>query len=135
MYQIKEVAPIVSKSQRQFWKHDVKMARDFNKTNKPGSDSNTTLTQQIADEFKEEFGENDLQRMNSANFLKNVNQASYQNTWSPMTLRHEFPSNDAQKSRENMEKIYLKMAQPMASNNQYIRYMIISIIILFYKPK
>jgi hypothetical protein len=29
---IKEVAPVVSNSHKQFWKHDIKIARDYNKT-------------------------------------------------------------------------------------------------------
>lgn len=118
------MAPIVSKSQRQFWKHDVKVARDYNKTNPPpppptlaAENNSTTFTQQMANEYTEE----NAARINR-DLLKNVNQASYQNTWSPMTFRHFSGGNDGEQlSIGDMEKLYLNMAHPMACNNQYVR--------------
>lgn len=83
--QIKEVAPVVSKSQQQFWKHDVKVARDYNKTIK--RTDNDKLSGDIASEIEELQGTSTERLALSAHIINSLNQPHYQNTWSPMTLQ------------------------------------------------
>lgn len=78
---VKEVAP-VSADQRQFWKHDIKIARDYNKT----------IQAEEGRKFKEElapFHENASENFRGvgAELLKQSHYP-HTNTWSPLTLRH-----------------------------------------------
>lgn len=142
---IKEVAPIVSREQRQFWKYDVKVARDFNKsgsssgggddgsgggggnsrsgsanrrsTSASASATNTNITQRWMDEFGD-FAGTDVERLGGLNaeLLRNVGRPTYQQTWSPRTLRHHqfgvhsntFAVGEQQRSLD--EQLYLNMA-------------------------
>lgn len=77
---LKEVAP-VSDGQRQFWKHDIKIARDYNKTIR--ADEGKKLQEELAqfdnasDNFKGVGAE-----------LLRQSHCPHNNTWSPLTLRH-----------------------------------------------
>lgn len=82
---IKEVAPVVSKSQQQFWKHDVKVARDYNKTIK--RTENDRFTGDIATEITDLHGTSTERLALSAHIISTLSQPYYQNTWSPMTFQ------------------------------------------------
>lgn len=70
------MAPITTRNQKQLWKHDIKIARDFNRTNN-NTDGEEHLTRRFADEISDfENGEG-------------VYNSSYINTWSPMTAQTE----------------------------------------------
>jgi hypothetical protein len=78
---VKEVAP-ASDEQRQFWKHDIKIARDYNKT--VNADEGKKLQEELA-QFHENASENF--KGVGAELLKQSNYP-HTNTWSPLTLRH-----------------------------------------------
>lgn len=78
---IKEVAP-VSDDQRQFWKHDIKIARDYNKT--IHADEGQKLQEELA-QFHENASENF--RGVGAELLRQSHYP-HTNTWSPLTQRH-----------------------------------------------
>lgn len=79
---VKEVAPVSSADQRQFWKHDIKIARDYNKT----------IQAEEGRKFKEELAP--FHGNASENFkgvgaeLLRQSHYPHTNTWSPLTLRH-----------------------------------------------
>lgn len=72
---------MVSKYQRQFWKHDVKVARDYNKTIGAGEGASTQekLFEDFAQLQDNEFKNSYLKRAEHS-----VNLVSNQYTWSPM---------------------------------------------------
>jgi len=78
---IKEVAPVASADQRQFWKHDIKIARDYNKT--LNGDDALKLKEELA-EFREH--ECDNFKGVGAELLKTYPNAHA--TWSPLSSRH-----------------------------------------------
>lgn len=147
---IKEVAPIVSREQRQFWKHDVKVARDYNNKSAgvggagagpataagsglAGGGSlanadNSSLTQKWVDEFGD-FAGTDGERLGlNAEMLRNVGRPAYQQTWSPRTLRHNqfHHANDSKRSLNEFEQMYLNMAHPLQANPALARHFSIS---------
>lgn len=70
------MAPITTRNQKQLWKYDIKIARNFNRTNN-NTDGEEHLTRRLADEISDfENGEG-------------VYNSSYINTWSPMTAQTE----------------------------------------------
>ncbi|KAG4073563.1 hypothetical protein HA402_000787 [Bradysia odoriphaga] len=71
---IKEVAPMASKNQQQFWKHDVKVARDYNKT--LGAGEGVSLREKVLEDLAE-IQSNNMRTLNSERY-------SNQHTWSPM---------------------------------------------------
>ena len=82
---IKEVAPNVPANVRQFWRHDIKIARDYNKshTDENTGDLRRTLEDEIAgyEGYTEEFG-------NRSELLRKLERhltTSHQKTWSPTT--------------------------------------------------
>ena len=77
---IKEVAP-VSDSQRQFWKHDIKIARDYNKT--VHAEDGLLLQKELAhfQENSDEFKGVGAELLRQSNY-------THTNTWSPLTFRH-----------------------------------------------
>lgn len=101
----------MSRNQRQFWKHDVKVARDFNNFSsaQTGGDGGSSLTQKLAEEFAE-FQETDPER--------NGGNTRHQQTWSPMMFRQHDTTN---LSIQEMEKIFLNMAHPLHGNNGHAR--------------
>lgn len=88
------MAPITIRNQKQLWKHDIKIARDFNQTiNK--TDGEEHLTRRLADEISDfENGEG-------------VYNSTYINTWSPMTAQTE-----AIPSVSGLGNTYLTSPQP-----------------------
>lgn len=73
---VKEIAPVISKNN--FWKHDIKIARDFNKN---GFDKNTAIIDEFAALPKED------QQALGLNYdffrVADLDESHYQNTWSP----------------------------------------------------
>lgn len=75
---IKEIAPVISKKNH-FWKHDIKIARDFNRS---GFDKDTSILDEFAALPKEDQKALGLQY----DFFRvvDLDQSQYQNTWSPL---------------------------------------------------
>lgn len=106
--QIKEVAPVVSKGQRQFWKYDIKVARDYNKTCQ--SDEDLEL---IAHEIADFQGGNEVgPGFGKMDFLRTIDRSSYQKTWSPMGSRSGMHSRDTKPTLAELEKLYVEMTRP-----------------------
>lgn len=101
----------MSRNQRQFWKHDVKVARDFNNFSsaQTAGDGGSLLTQKLAEEFAE-FQESDPELITATNHRSG--HPIHQYTWSHDT---------ANLSMQEMEKIFLNMGHPLQSNNRHTR--------------
>lgn len=123
-FKIKEVAPIVSRDQRQFWKHDVKIARNFQGKSRNGSvgGENASISQQLADDFADFQGSDAGRLGQNAEILRNIGRSTYQHTWSPMNLHTHLHPNDARVTRDEMEHMYLNMAHPLNINSKFKRH-------------
>jgi len=73
---IKQIAPVIGHSNRQFWMHDIKV---------PRGDA------AIIDEMLANLTKQDNQVINEA-FLRHLDESAYQHTWSPRSGRHSFSS-------------------------------------------
>jgi hypothetical protein len=93
--QIKEVAPIASPSQRQFWKHDIKIARDYNKTHHIHEDAESRLMDDIVEH----------ETMNFKTFR--AEHMKTHQTWSPMTLRHRRDTMPGRPTMKDLEAFYV----------------------------
>lgn len=82
---VKEVAPNVPENVRQFWRHDIKIARDYNKAHT--DDNNTSLRRTLEDEIAgyEGFNEDVGSRTELLRKLERHFTSSHQKTWSPTT--------------------------------------------------
>uniref|UniRef100_U5EUZ1 Putative conserved plasma membrane protein n=1 Tax=Corethrella appendiculata TaxID=1370023 RepID=U5EUZ1_9DIPT len=106
---IKEVAPIVSRSQKQFWKHDIKIARDYNKT--LGRDEASALNQELMDELANiqhhAVDQEQTYRGVGAELLRKQfgSFSHHQQTWSPMSARHHFSIRDSRPSIHELEAL------------------------------
>lgn len=118
------MAPIVSRDQRQFWKHDVKLARNFQGKSRNGSvgGENASISQQLADDFADFQGSDAGRLGQNAEMLRNVGRPAYQHTWSPMNFHSHLHPNDARVTRDEMENLYLNMAHPLNKNTQFKRH-------------
>lgn len=118
------MAPIVSRDQRQFWKHDVKLARNFQGKSRNGSvgGENASISQQLADDFADFQGSDAGRLGQNAEMLRNVGRPTYQNTWSPMNLHTHLHPNDARVTRDEIENMYLNMAHPLNISSQFKRH-------------
>ncbi|CRL06705.1 CLUMA_CG019556, isoform A [Clunio marinus] len=103
---VKEVAPVSDDHQRQFWKHDIKIARDYNKTlhAEEGRNMQAQLSQYVKNEsinFKGVGAE-----------LLRQNHYPYNNTWSPLTLRYNNrkEGNHARTSLHDLDALYMNLA-------------------------
>lgn len=106
--QIKEVAPIATKQHRQFWTHDIKLARNYNLTRNADEDE---FTRKLADEISELHCQTGvaIEADFGAGLLRNITRKSYQNTWSPScrnTIANAAAVNDRRPSLADLEKIY-----------------------------
>ncbi|XP_036328116.1 uncharacterized protein LOC118740618 [Rhagoletis pomonella] len=109
---VKEIAPAISRSHREFWKHDIKIARGLPKN---GIDTNTALI----DEFANLPQEDQKTLGIDYNLLRTIrlDDASYQNTWSPIGNRQFFDRSALDVIRENystvhqIERLYSTMNQ------------------------
>lgn len=96
---IKEVAPIASKAHRHFWKHDIKIARDYYKTCQ--SEDAQALSKKLADEIAG-FQKQDHENVGGSGYL------SHQNTWSPMSTRNFYSfKNSSKPTIQELEALYL----------------------------
>lgn len=100
---IKEVAPVTD-SQRQFWKHDLKIARDFNRTNQDEEElkveKELAVFKDTCDNFKGVGAE-----------LLRQNHNTYTNTWSPLTLRHHLKEVYCTRtSMRELDTLYTKLS-------------------------
>ncbi|XP_034097888.1 uncharacterized protein LOC117563603 isoform X1 [Drosophila albomicans] len=73
---VKQIAPVIGRSNRQFWTRDIKV---------PRSDA------AIIDEMLASLTKDDTQVINEA-FLRHLDESAYQHTWSPRSIRHSFSS-------------------------------------------
>lgn len=97
---IKEIAPVISRNNREFWKHDIKIARDLNRN---GFDTDTAIIDEFANLPKEDQKALGI----SCDLLRNIqmDEAIYQNTWSPLGGRHLFEST-YEPIRENYSTVH-----------------------------
>lgn len=100
---LKEVAP-VSDRQKQFWRHDIKIARDYNKTLQ--ADDGRRVLDELA-----EFNVNAVENFKGVGAeLLRQNPASQ--TWSPYSHRHLHHRSDNYKTRasvKNLESLFKTM--------------------------
>lgn len=95
------MAPIATKHHRQFWEHDIKLARDYNQTHPENEDE---FTQKLAEEINEmEQAGVTIDTDFSAGLFRDINRKSYQNTWSP-SLGHT-NATERRTSLADLEKI------------------------------
>ncbi|ALC40047.1 CG7384, partial [Drosophila busckii] len=71
---VKQIAPVIGRSNRQFWKHDIKLSRG----------DAAIIDQLLANLAKEQ-----PQDMHD-DFLRQLDEHAYQHTWSPRSIRHSF---------------------------------------------
>uniref|UniRef100_A0A336LZL7 CSON006277 protein n=1 Tax=Culicoides sonorensis TaxID=179676 RepID=A0A336LZL7_CULSO len=110
---IKEVSPVASRGHRQFWKHDIKIARDYNKTLHP----NDSYTAALADELAHlKRHETEIHGVGAELLKKEL--AGNQNTWSPSLHHHHhhYMCQDKPHMRD-LEAIYLSLACPTVTSN------------------
>lgn len=79
---VKEIAPVIGRKNRQFWKHDIKLAR--NGKVETESEILNELIANLATEDKHALGSINRQ------FLRHLDESNYQHTWSPLSNRHSF---------------------------------------------
>ncbi|KAL9928083.1 uncharacterized protein ACN427_004118 [Glossina fuscipes fuscipes] len=98
---IKEIAPVISRNNREFWKHDIKIARDLNRI---GFDTDTAIIDEYANLPKED---QKALGISTSDFLRTIHmdEASYQNTWSPLGARHPYDTH-YEPMRENYTTIH-----------------------------
>lgn len=112
---VKEVAP-ASDHQRQFWKHDIKIARDYNKT--VHADEGRKLQEEL-NHFHEH--ESDNFKGVGAELLK---QSFHPHaTWSPLTLRHYRKElHNTRTSLREFEALYMGMGGKNAGGEKHHRH-------------
>lgn len=115
---IKEVAPVVSADQRQFWKHDIKVARDYNKT----------VNAEEGQKLKEEIGK--FREHESENF-KGVGAELLRgyphHTWSPLSIRHHHNHHrkdtvTARASLHDLEALYVSTLSGKSATDKHHRH-------------
>lgn len=97
---IKEVAPSLPHNHRQFWKHDIKIARDYNKNHVEDNDSlRRTLEDEIAGyETKNQGIRAEIVRRLARPF------SSHQNTWSPTSAYLTYQNRD--QNRKPLQEVF-----------------------------
>lgn len=108
---VKEIAPVISRNHREFWKHDIKIARGLPKN---GIDTNALI-----DEFANLPQEDQKTLGIDYDLLRTIrlDDASYQNTWSPISNRQLFDRSALNVIRDNystvhqIERLYSTMNQ------------------------
>lgn len=108
---IKEIAPIVPKDQKQFWKHDIKIARDYNKTWHT-MDGMSVSKQLMQDLTNMQHGQDPENRMYGSDRLLNTIQRN-QHTWSP---RHNYHQRDHRPTIQELEALYLSLSANTADS-------------------
>lgn len=124
---------MVSKSQEQFWKHDVKVARDYNKT--IVNDEGVSLKERLL---------KDLAQLRDTEFKSLITEApsgfsNQQHTWSPMMKTNR----TSRISIQELEKLYWNPTYTIAENRPttfvkascHYKYIYNNLIIFFQKTK
>ncbi|XP_058058095.1 uncharacterized protein LOC131209122 [Anopheles bellator] len=109
---IKEVAPVVPKDQKQFWKHDIKIARDYNRTlhTTDGMSMSKHLMQELTTLHQNDTTGSGLR----GDFLLNsASKGGHQNTWSP---RHNYHQRDRRPTVQELEALYLSLSANTSEN-------------------
>lgn len=96
-----EVAPVLSDMERQFWKHDVPIARDYNKT--LNAEEGKKLIEELA-EFRGRESENF--RGVGAELLNQEFYPYNHHTWSPFTNRYNRKEPANKSSLRDLEALY-----------------------------
>lgn len=105
---IKEVAPIIPKNQKQFWNHDIKIARDYNKTMHTMDGMGQQLIEELS-HFRQQHQDPNERWMNTIG-------RTGQNTWSP---RHNY-QRDHRPTIQELEALYLSLsANPNENQSHY----------------
>lgn len=71
---VKQIAPVIGRSNRQFWMHDIKVSRG---------------DAALIDELLANLTKEDKQVING-DLLRHLDETAYQHTWSPRSMRHSF---------------------------------------------
>lgn len=109
---IKEVAPVVPKDQKQFWKHDIKIARDYNRT--LHTNDGLSMSKQLIHELTSLHHNNDTTGGGlRGDYLLNSASKGNQNTWSP---RHNYHQRDHRPTIQELEALYLSLSANTAEN-------------------
>ncbi|XP_065088980.1 uncharacterized protein LOC135710359 isoform X1 [Ochlerotatus camptorhynchus] len=101
---VKEVAPIVPKDQKQFWNHDIKIARDYNKT--MHTMDGMTMNKQLLQELSHFRPQSETDKQGSERWLNTIGRAG-QNTWSP---RHHHHQKEHRPTIQELEALYLSLS-------------------------
>uniref|UniRef100_A0A182NGL2 DUF389 domain-containing protein n=1 Tax=Anopheles dirus TaxID=7168 RepID=A0A182NGL2_9DIPT len=108
---IKEVAPVVPKDQKQFWKHDIKIARDYNRT--LHTNDGHSMSKNLMQELTSLHHNNDTTGGLRGDYLLNSASKGNQNTWSP---RHNYHQRDHRPTIQELEALYLSLSANTAEN-------------------
>ncbi|XP_062545675.1 uncharacterized protein LOC134212121 [Armigeres subalbatus] len=108
---IKEVAPIIPKDQKQFWNHDIKIARDYNKT--MHTMDGMTMNKQLLQELSHFRQHSETDKQGSDRWLNTIGRAG-QNTWSP---RHLHNTREHRPTIQELEALYLSLSANSAENS------------------
>uniref|UniRef100_A0A182LUI5 Uncharacterized protein n=1 Tax=Anopheles culicifacies TaxID=139723 RepID=A0A182LUI5_9DIPT len=108
---IKEVAPVVPKDQKQFWKHDIKIARDYNRT--LHTTDGHSMSKNLMQELTTLHHNNDTTGGLRGDYLLNSASKGNQNTWSP---RHNYHQRDHRPTIQELEALYLSLSANTAEN-------------------
>ncbi|XP_058446934.1 uncharacterized protein LOC131427604 [Malaya genurostris] len=101
---IKEVAPIVPKDQKQFWKHDIKIARDYNRT--LHSTDGMSMSKQLIQELTALHNQ-DQDGRGFGSELKLNTITRNQHTWSP---NHNYHQREHRPTIQELEALYLSLS-------------------------
>lgn len=101
---VKEVAPIIPKDQKQFWNHDIKIARDYNKT--MHTMDGMTMNRQLLQELSHFRHQSETDKQGSERWLNTIGRAG-QNTWSP---RHHHNQKEHRPTIQELEALYLSLS-------------------------
>ncbi|XP_049279883.1 uncharacterized protein LOC125762130 [Anopheles funestus] len=108
---IKEVAPVVPKDQKQFWKHDIKIARDYNRT--LHTNDGHSMSKNLMQELTTLHHNNDTTGGLRGDYLLNSASKGNQNTWSP---RHNYHQRDHRPTIQELEALYLSLSANTTEN-------------------
>lgn len=84
---VKQIAPVIGRSNRQFWMHDIKVSRG----------DAAIIDELLADLAKED---------NHGDILRHLDEAAYQHTWSPRSIRHSFSMQPGVATIHRLEQLY-----------------------------
>ncbi|XP_055546990.1 uncharacterized protein LOC129731198 [Wyeomyia smithii] len=101
---IKEVAPIVPQDQKQFWKHDIKIARDYNRT--LHSTDGMSMSKQLIHDLTALHNQDPESRGFGSELLLNTIGRN-QHTWSPT---HNYHQREHRPSIQELEALYLSLS-------------------------